>query len=151
MVVRFSIGALSLIALSACGGGDTPQIDAADTPPVQTDQETDTGASADYGPPALEFAEDGDVITAKVGEEFSFNLELPDSVSTAINWQVVDGAYEPVVEYDKTWRAQEGRKRYSEIVLRGAEIGETTITYHVMEFGQRYSDEERTLTFRISP
>lgn len=148
MIKRFAIGLVAGLSLAACGGSDAPSIEDAETPPAET--ETSSASSPGYGPPAEEYAQSGDVITAKVGEEFSFKLDLPDSVSTGISWHIVDGEYEPVVSYDKTWRAQEGTKRYAEIVLKAEQAGETTITYHVLEMGQRYSDEERTITFRVT-
>ena len=152
-MIRTLFAALGLAGLAACGGGNAPAIEDAETPPVQAETEgdvADTSASPGYGPPAISFAQDGDVITGKVGEEISVKLALPDGVSTSIQWHKVEGDYLPVVEHDKTWAALEGSQRYSDIILRGAAVGETTVTLHVLEMGQRYSDEERTLTIRIS-
>ncbi|MEO1189936.1 MAG: hypothetical protein AAFW60_12780 [Pseudomonadota bacterium] len=153
MNFKYAISGFAILGLSACGGSDdSPQIEAADPPPIEADEsetETATAASPGYGPPALEYAEDGDTIEARLDEEFSFKLPLPDNVSTAVNWYLVDGSYEPVVRYDKTWRAMEGSTRYSEIVLVAEQAGETTVTYQVQERGQRVGDDERTLTLVI--
>ncbi len=155
-MAKWMYGVAGGLLLTACGGSDSPDIDAPELPPASDAVETETveaesAPSPGYGPPPEEYAHDGDVITGKVGEEFSFKLDVPDGTSTAVNWNIADGAYEPIATYDKTWRALEGSTRYSEIVLMGAEAGETTVTFHLVDTGVPVEGHPtKTLTFKVT-
>ncbi|MDJ0921771.1 MAG: hypothetical protein QNI84_11630 [Henriciella sp.] len=155
MIRKLLAGLAAGMSLVACGGADESETTlTAEAPPIIADTNDvveESTASPGTLPPAETYAQDGDVITGKVGEEFSFKLDVPDGSSTAVNWSIAEGSYEPIASYDKTWRALEGSTRYSEIVLVGAEAGETTVTFHMVDGGQPVDGvPTRTLTFRVS-
>lgn len=154
-MTKWIYGISAGVLLAACGGADSPEIDAPDVPPsyvidVET-SEPESPPEPGYGPPLEDYAQNGDVITGKVGEEFSFKLDVPDGSSTAVNWNIAEGSYEPVATYDKTWRALEGSTRYSEIVLIGAEAGETIVTFQLVDTGVPVEGVTmKTLTFSVT-
>lgn len=137
--------------LAACGPGDERADAPPPPPPANSEPDTaEAGRSAAPAmPPAPDFTRDGAVLEAAVGETVTLTLDLPDNVSTGVEWTVMEGAYEPVMAYQRTYRTLQGAMRYSEVMLEAREAGETTVTLAPLENGTPISDDRRTITFRV--
>ncbi|MCI4643987.1 MAG: hypothetical protein MRY64_04310 [Hyphomonadaceae bacterium] len=148
-MIRFGLVALTLAMLGACGSGD-PDV----PPPAPADVDTpeiETSNAPGALPPAPETAQDGDTVTAKVGEEFSVSFDLPDGVSTGFGWAPVEGDYAPMLGFRGNSHTFLAEQRYFDIRLEALEAGEISITYALVENGALVADApRRTVTYLVT-
>jgi len=128
---------ITLIGLAACGSEDTKE--------QQTNAESETHQNA-----ALVFAQDGETINLKVGEDVSVKLNLPEGINnTGITWQPIEGWYDGPIKEFRTYRSLEGKTYYTDLQIRGVEAGERTLTFAPAKQRQPVHQERRTLTFIV--
>jgi len=127
--------------LTACGSENT-----ADAPRSAPTGSYDTVRGAN----TLEFAQDGDTIHLKIGEEISVKLDLPEGITnTAITWQPIEGWYDGPIQEFRTYRSKEGKIYYTDLQIRGIEAGQKNLTLAPAQQRQPVHDERRTLTFIV--
>lgn len=138
MKISLVLSIMILPIIVSCGG------DSAVKEPVSVTYETPTSANT------LVFAQDGDTIRLKVGEEISVKLDLPETIkNTGITWQPIEGWYEGPIEEFRTYRSLEGTTYYTDLQIRGVEAGQKILTLAPAKQRQAVHDERRTLTFIV--
>jgi len=144
MKLKLVILTCAATGLVACGGGEKA-----------TEEASSSASSGSYddvrGANTLEFAQDGDTINLKVGQEISVKLDLPEGViNTGIAWQPIEGWYDGPIQEFRTYRSVEGKQHYTDIYIRGVEAGQKTLTLAPAQRRQPVHDERRTLTFAVN-